>query len=164
MHRIPREGRPWQLYKKWRRAENTQEILQQIITQAISTISEDGTAKLHFVQHLRHDDRRCRNRTQNSIPVSLSPEDLVLPDQYKTTTMTKNFFYMFRVLGAGVVVASSFSLPQSPTRMKAPHSSTWSSSSLSLFHMGPTLLPPSPPHPPCSSRSYSSQKFHVFLG
>jgi hypothetical protein len=73
------------------RAEETEETPQQIITQSVSTITRDAAAKLPTVHHLRRDIRRVRQRANNPIPVPLTAEELVIPDQYKSTSDGQNF-------------------------------------------------------------------------
>ena len=52
---------------------------------------QTAAARLPTVHHLRRDIRHVRKRANNSILVPLAAEDLVIPDQYKTTSDGQDF-------------------------------------------------------------------------
>ena len=73
------------------RARDTQETPQQIISRAVESMSETSAANLPTVSHLRRNLRQCRQRSQNSLPVPQTTEDLVIPLEYKCTKNGEQF-------------------------------------------------------------------------
>jgi len=74
-----------------RLAEETEEAPQQIITQSVSTISEDAKGKLPTVHHLRRNVRRHRQAVNNPLPVPQTVDEIVIPDRYKVTHDGQDF-------------------------------------------------------------------------
>ena len=77
--------------KMKRRAEETEETPQQIITQSVSCLSQDAKANLPTMHVLRRSVRRCRQQVGNPVPVPLSGEDFNIPDRYKMTNDGQSF-------------------------------------------------------------------------
>ena len=74
-----------------RQEEETEEAPQQIITQSISTITDDAKAKLPTVYHLHRNVRRHRQAVNNPLPVPLNVDEIVIPDRYKVTHDGQDF-------------------------------------------------------------------------
>ena len=76
-----------------RQAEETEEAPQQIITQSVSTITDDAKAKLPTVHHLRRNVRRHRQAVNNPLPVPLNVDEVVI--QIVTVTDDSQDFLLF---------------------------------------------------------------------
>ena len=73
------------------RARDTQETPHQIVTRAVEGMSEECSAILPTISHLKRNLRQCRQRSQNSLPVPQNTQDLVIPLEYKNTKNGEQF-------------------------------------------------------------------------
>ena len=73
------------------RARDTQETPHQIVTRAVEGMSEECSAILPTISHLKRNLRQCRQRSQNSLPVPQNTQDLVIPQEYKNTKNGEQF-------------------------------------------------------------------------
>lgn len=72
-------------------SKTTLETPHQIISKCTAGISETVAANLPTIHHLKRNLRQCRQRTQNTIPLPLSTEELVIPKEYTTTKANEDF-------------------------------------------------------------------------
>ena len=74
-----------------RQAEETEEAPLHIITQSVSTITDDAKTKLPTVHHLRRNVRRHCQAVNNPLPVPLNVDEIVITDRYKVTHDGQDF-------------------------------------------------------------------------
>ena len=74
-----------------RRALDTEETAQQIITQELENISEQASTHIPAIRTIRRGIRRYRQHAGNPHPVPQTPEEIVIPDEYKVTSRGEDF-------------------------------------------------------------------------
>ena len=70
-----------------RRARETEEMPQQIISQSVALLSEQAAVAMPPIHHIRRDIRRQRKRAGNPLPV-LQDKDFDIPPEYHQTSPT----------------------------------------------------------------------------
>ena len=74
-----------------RRALETEESAQQIISQELSDISESAAVNLPAIRNIRRNIRRNRQIAGNPLPIPNTRSQLVIPDDYKQTLRHEQF-------------------------------------------------------------------------
>ena len=74
-----------------RRAEETEESPQQIITQAAAQVSEVAASQMPATRSIRRAIRRWRQHHGNPVPVPHSRSDMTIPEQYTCTANGEPF-------------------------------------------------------------------------
>jgi hypothetical protein len=72
-------------------AEETEATPQQIITQSITTITEDAKAKLPSIPHIRRNIRRQRQTLKHPLSDPRNVDDIIIPEQYTMTQDGQQF-------------------------------------------------------------------------
>lgn len=90
----PITGRPEALkirHSLKRRAMDTEETAQQVITQELENVSEQAAVHIPAIRTIRRGIRRYRQQAGNPHPVPQTREEIVIPDEYKVTSNGENF-------------------------------------------------------------------------
>lgn len=74
-----------------RRAEDTQETPQQILTQTVEQVSEVTASQMPATRSIRRAIRRWRQHHGNPLPVPPSRADMLIPEEYTCTTNGEPF-------------------------------------------------------------------------
>ena len=74
-----------------RRATETDETAQQIISTAVANCSDAGAAQLPPIGHIRRDIRRLKKDAGNQIPVPKNLQTMEIPEEYTVTHRDEPF-------------------------------------------------------------------------
>lgn len=90
----PTIGRPEALkvcHSIKKRALDTEETAQQVISQELENISEEAAVHIPRIRSIRRKIRKCRQQACCPSPVPQSREAIVIPDMYKSTPHGEQF-------------------------------------------------------------------------
>ena len=73
------------------RARESLETPQQIISKEIECADQGVASNLPTIRHLKRNLRCQRQRSQMSIPLPISTQDLNIPDEFKVTKKNEQF-------------------------------------------------------------------------
>lgn len=74
-----------------RRALDTEETPQQIISTAVANVTESAAAQLPPIRHIKRGIRRYKNNAGHALPIPPTPQTMVIPEKYKVTNSDEPF-------------------------------------------------------------------------